>query len=231
CGSKTYITHSLQADWLCVLARTSDEGGHAGVSQIGVPTDIPGFHECRKLCESGMGPTDTGRLASDEVREQVDHTIGAVGKGFQQQMAQFVIERMWAAYSTAAACQRALERTRDYLRERVVFGKPLLDHQYVQFKLAELAADVDLLRHYNLVVADRHNAGEDVTRMATIAKLKAGRLHREVSDWVLQFHGGIGYMEETWTSRFLRDGRLTAIGGGADEVMLQVLARLDGYGA
>src|SRR5690606_11337996 len=142
----------------------------------------------------------------DEVRVPVSNTIGTIGRGFQQQMAQFGIERMWAAYSTSAACQRALERTRDYLRERVVFGRPLLEHQYVQFKLAELAAEVDLLREYNHVVAERHNAGQDVTRMATIAKLKAGRLHREVADWVLQFHGGIGYIEETWTSRFLRYG-------------------------
>ncbi len=71
--------------------------------------------------------------------------------------------------------------------------------------------------------------GEDPTRFATIAKLKAGRLAREVADWVLQFHGGIGYMEETWTARFLRDNRLLSIGGGSDETMLQVLARLDGY--
>ena len=230
-GSKMYITNSLQADWLCVLARTSDEGGYAGMSQIIVPTDTPGFTVSRQLDKLGMRASDTGLLEFDEVRVPVSNTIGAVGRGFQQQMSQFVIERMWAAYSTAAACQRALERTRDYLRERIVFGKPLLDHQYVQFKLSELAAEVDVLRQYNLAVAERHDAGEDVTRMATIAKLKAGRLHREVADWVLQFHGGIGYMEETWTSRFLRDGRLTSIGAGADEVMLQVLARIDGYTA
>src|SRR5690606_37249344 len=138
-GSKMYITSSLQADWHCVLARTSGEGGHAGMSQSIGPTDSPGFHVSRKPDKLGMRASDTGLLELDEVRLPVDNTIGAVGKGFQQQMAQFVIERMWAAYSTAAACQRALERTRDYLRERVVFGKPLLDHQYVQFKLAELA--------------------------------------------------------------------------------------------
>lgn len=228
-GSKMYITNSLQADWLCVLARTSDEGGYAGMSQIIVPTDTPGFEVSRKLDKLGMRASDTGLLTFTDVRVPVENTIGAEGTGFQQQMAQFVVERMWAAYSVAPACQLALERTRDYLQERVVFGKPLLRHQYVQFKLTELAAEVDMLREYNHIIAQRHDAGEEVTRMATIAKLKAGRLHREVSDWVLQFHGGIGYMEETWTTRFLRDGRLSAIGGGADEVMLQILARLDGY--
>ena len=228
-GSKMYITNSLQADWLCLLARTSDGGGYAGMSQIIVPTDVDGFEVSRKLDKLGMRASDTGVLTLTDVRVPVANTIGAEGMGFQQQMAQFVIERMWSAYGTAAACQRALDRTRDYLSGRVVFGKPLLRHQYVQFKLAELAAEVDMLREYNHVIADRHMAGDDVTRMATIAKLKAGRLHREVADACLQFHGGLGYIEETWTSRFMRDGRLVAIGAGADEVMLQVLARLDGY--
>ncbi len=228
-GSKMYITNSLQADWLCVLARTSDEGGYAGMSQIIVPTDREGFAVSQKLEKLGMWASDTGLLTFQDVRVPVANTIGAEGAGFQQQMAQFVVERMWAAYGTAAACQLALDRTRTYLAQREVFGKPLLRHQYVQFKLAELAAEVDMLREYNHVIAHRHATGEDVTRMATIAKLKAGRLHRDVADWCLQFHGGIGYIEETWTTRFLRDGRLVAIGAGADEVMLQVLARLDGY--
>ncbi len=228
-GSKMFITNSLQADWLCLLARTSDEGGYAGMSQIIVPTAVEGFEVSRKLDKLGMKASDTGVLSLTDVRVPVGNLIGTEGMGFQQQMAQFVIERMWSSYGAAAACLLALERTRDYLAERVVFGKPLLRHQYVQFKLAELAAEVDMLREYNHVIAERHDSGEDVTRMATIAKLKAGRLQREVADWVLQFHGGIGYMEETWTTRFLRDGRLTAIGAGADEVMLQVLARLDGY--
>ena len=240
-GSKMYITNALQADWMCVLARTSDEGGsgggyaggsgggYVGMSQIIVPTATPGFEVSRKLDKLGMRASDTGLVSFNDVRVPVANTIGEEGGGFQQQMAQFVIERMWAAYSTAAACRLALERTRSYLAEREVFGKPLLSHQYVQFKLAELAAEVDLLSEYNLVVAQRHSEGTDVTRMATIAKLKAGRLHREVADWCLQFHGGVGYMSETWTTTFLRDGRLTSIGAGADEVMLQVLARLDGF--
>ena len=110
-----------------------------------------------------------------------------------------------------------------------MFGEPLLAKQYVQFKLAELSAELDLLRSYNHSIAAAYDAGADTTRQATIAKLTAGRLVRRVADECLQFHGGIGYVEETWTARFLRDNRLTSIGGGADEVMLQVLARLDGF--
>jgi citronellyl-CoA dehydrogenase len=230
-GSKMYITNGLKADWLCLLARTSepsDAGGYTGMSQIVVPTDVEGFRVDRKLDKLGMRASDTGLLTLDEVRVPVSHTIGGEGMGFQQQMAQFVIERMWAAYSTATACERAIERTIQWVREREAFGKPLARHQYVAYRLAELAAEVDLLRSYNHQVAAAHTAGQDVVRQATIAKLKAGRLHREVADVCLQFHGGIGYMEETWTSRFLRDGRLTGIGGGADEVMLRVLSMVDG---
>ena len=86
-----------------------------------------------------------------------------------------------------------------------------------------------MLRHYNYACAESYMRGDDTTRFATIAKLTAGRLNREVADACMQFHGGIGYMEETWTARFFRDSRLLSIGGGADEVMLQVLAGLDGF--
>ncbi len=104
-----------------------------------------------------------------------------------------------------------------------------MKNQYLQYRLAELAVEVDMLKQYNYATADAHMRGENPTRYATIAKIKSGRLVREVADWCLQFHGGIGYMEETWTARFLRDNRLGGIGGGSDETMLQVLARLDGY--
>ena len=228
-GSKMWITNSVQADWLCLLARTSDEGGYQGMSQIIVPTNAPGFSVSKKLDKLGMRASDTALLAFDDCRVPVANTIGQIGKGFQQQMAQFVVERMWGAYCVVGACDRALERTAEYLRQRTVFGEPLLSKQYIQFKLAELAAEVDLLRSYHRSIAEAYQRGENTTRQATIAKLTAGRLVRRVADECLQFHGGIGYVEETWTARFLRDNRLTSIGGGADEVMLQVLARMDGF--
>jgi citronellyl-CoA dehydrogenase len=227
-GRKVYITNGAQADWICLLARTSDEGGYQGMSQIVVPTDLPGFEVVRTFEKLGNRCSDTAELSLDEVRVPVTNTIGAIGRGFQQQMQQFVTERMFAAYTTVGQCQYALERTRAFVHDRTVFGRPLAERQYVAFRLAELQAEVDLLRSHNLVTCEALAAGEDITRMATVAKLKAGRLSREVTDWCLQFHGGMGYLEDTWTSRMLRDTRLTSIGAGADEVMLQVLARLDG---
>ncbi len=228
-GSKMFITNSLQADWLCVLVRTSDESDYQGMSQIVVPATTPGVEVSRKLDKLGMRASDTGLVTFTDARVPVDHTIGVEGMGFQQQMAQFVEERMWAAYSSVGSMERALARTSEYTRQRTVFGKPLSRNQYVSYRLAELAAEVDLLKYYNYACADAFARGDDTTRFATIAKYKSGRLTREVADWCLQFHGGIGYMEETWTARFLRDSRLGGIGGGADEVMLNVLSRLDGF--
>lgn len=97
------------------------------------------------------------------------------------------------------------------------------------FKLTELSADVELLKAMNEKMCRMLTEGEDITREATVAKLHAGRTYRNVADAAMQFHGGLGYMEESWTARYYRDARLSSIGGGADEVMLQVLARMDGY--
>jgi citronellyl-CoA dehydrogenase len=228
-GSKLYITNGTQADWLCLLARTSDDGGYRGMSQIVFPTDMPGFSVSRRLHKLGNRASDTAELSFIDARVPVANTIGEPGRGFQQQMTQFQNERMIAAYTAVGGMDTALRQTADYLRQRQAFGRPLIANQYLQFRLAELSAELDLLRHYNYACAEAYLRGEDTTRYATIAKLKAGRLQREIADACMQFHGGIGYMEESWVSRYFRDSRLLSIGGGADEVMLQILARLDGF--
>jgi citronellyl-CoA dehydrogenase len=230
-GSKLFITNGAQADWICLLARTSGDGGYRGMSQIVVETDRPGFQVSRTLHKLGNWSSDTAELSFTDVRVPVSNTIGEVGRGFQQQMEQFQQERMIAAYLQVGSLQKALDRTRDYLAQRQVFGRPLLANDHIAYRLAELAAQLDLVRHYNYACAEAYLRGEDTTRFATIAKFAVGRLAREIADTCLQFHGGMGYMEETWTARFYRDSRLIGIGGGADEVMLNVLARLDGFTA
>src|SRR5216684_4162081 len=227
-GSKLYITNGVQADWLCVLVRSSDEGGYRGMSQIVLPATTPGFNVSRALKKLGNHSSDTAELSFVDARVPVANTIGVIGRGFQQQMQQFQNERLIASYMAVGQCACALERTVEYTRQRQAFGKPLVEHQWVQYHLAELSAEVDLLRQYNYAAAEAYVAGADATRFATVAKLTAGRLVRKVADTCLQFHGGIGYMDETWTTRFFRDSRLLSIGGGVDEVMLAVLARLDG---
>lgn len=233
-GRKLWITNGTQADWLCLLARTVEPGeepstGYRGMSQIIVPTDTAGFSVGRAIEKMGNHSSDTAELVLDEVRVPVANTVGRVGKGFQQQMAQFQDERLMGAYMATAAMRRALTRTGEYLKAREAFGEPLIANQYLRYRLAELAAEVDLLTTYNHAAAERYTAGQDVTRMATVAKLKSGRLAREVADAAVQFHGGMGYAEENWPARYLRDARLISIGGGADEVMLRVLAMLEGW--
>jgi len=229
-GRKMWITNGTQADWLCLLARTSDEGGYAGMSMIVVPTATQGFSVGRKITKMGNRSSDTAELVLDDVRVPVSNTIGEIGRGFQQQMMQFQDERMIGAYMAVSGARRAIDRTIDYLRVREAFGKPLLANQHLQYRLAELVADTDVLIEYCHAAADRMVAGEDVTRMATIAKLKVGRLVREVGDVAVQYHGGMGYAEDMWVERYFRDARLVSIGGGADEVMLRVLSLLEGMG-
>jgi len=232
-GTKLYITNGIQADWLCLLARTSDEGGYRGMSQIVVPTGTPGFSVSRKLDKLGQRSSDTAEISLVDLRVPVSNTIGTIGQGFQQQMAQFQNERLIASYMAVGTMLAAIEHTIEYLKQRQTFGHALLDNQYIQFTMAELMAEVDLLRHYNYACADAIVRGADdfvITKMASIAKLKAGRLQRRVADTCIQFYGGIGYMEETWTARYYRDSRLLSIGGGADEVMLRILAGMEGWG-
>ncbi|MFE9322592.1 acyl-CoA dehydrogenase family protein [Nocardia sp. NPDC052278] len=224
-GAKTYITNGIQADWLCVLTRTSDEGGYRGMSQIIVPTGTAGVTVSRSLRKLGNRCSDTAEFTFTEARVPVENTIGEIGRGFQQQMEQFQIERLSAVYQAIGQMQTAIERTVDYLKQRPAFGRPLMDNQYLEYTLTELAAEVDALRQYSYSCAELIVAGHDVTRRASSAKLLAGRLIRRVADVCLQYHGGLGYMAETWTSRFFRDSRLLSIGGGADEVMLRVLSR------
>jgi citronellyl-CoA dehydrogenase len=227
-GRKMWITNGTQADWLCLLARTSDEGGYQGMSLIIVPTDTPGFSVGRRIKKMGNHSSDTGELVLDGVRVPVSNTIGEIGRGFQQQMAQFQDERLIGAYMAYSGARRAIDRTIDYLRVREAFGKPLLANQHLKYRLAELIAEVDLLQEYCYSAAAKVVEGQDVTRMATIAKLKAGRVAREVADAAVQFHGGMGYAAEHWVERYYRDVRLISIGGGADEVMLRIIALLEG---
>ncbi|MCW5734770.1 MAG: acyl-CoA dehydrogenase, partial [Enhydrobacter sp.] len=141
---------------------------------------------------------------------------------------QFQEERLWAGAGTLKGCDRIINATIDYTRERMVFGKPLLDNQVIHFRLAELKSEVEALRSIVYRACEDYLAGKDVTMLASMAKLKAGRLRREVNDACLQYWGGAGYLWDSPVARAYRDGRLGSIGGGADEVMLQIIAKLMG---
>jgi citronellyl-CoA dehydrogenase len=228
-GNKMYITNGTQADWMCVLARTSESGGYEGMSLLIVPTDVDGFHVAKKLKKLGNRASDTAEIVFDEVRIPVANRIGEEGRGFQYQMGQFQTERLIMSLGSLAAADQAIQMTIEYCRGRCTFGKPLIDNQWIQFKLSELLTDVECLRQMCYHCARKLEAGVDFTREASMAKLKAGRVAREVADTCLQFHGGWGYIEEFPIARAWRDARLFRIGGGTSETMKYYLAKLMGY--
>ena len=228
-GRKIFITNGAQADYITLLTKTDAQRGHRGFTLIVVPTDTPGFSVARKLEKVGNHCSDTAELVFEDVRVPVANRVGEEGMGFIYQMKQFQKERMIAAIGAVGAAQAMLERTVHYVKDRTVFGEPLARKQHVQFTLAELQTDIDLLRQFNYHCVRMYVANEECTRETSMAKLAAGRLVRRLADWCLQFHGGYGYMDEYLVSRYWRDARLLSIGGGADEVMLQVIAKIEGY--
>lgn len=227
-GSKLWITNGMQADWMCMLVNTSDGHPHRNKSLVIVPLDAEGVTRARKLDKLGMRASDTAELYFDEVRVPRRHLIGEEGHGFMYQMLQFQEERLWGAANVLRTLEAAIADTTEYTRNRKVYGRSVLDHQVVHYRLAELSTEVELLRSLIYRATEDYVAGEDVTRLASMAKLKAGRLAREVSDSCLQYWGGMGYMWETKIARLYRDLRLLSIGAGADEVMLGILCKLDG---
>ena len=227
-GQKMWITNSLQADWMCMLVNTGEGPQHKNKSLVMVPMDAPGIEKARKIRKIGMHSSDTGLIHFDQVRVPQRFRIGAEGAGFMYQMMQFQEERLWAAASCLQALNNCIEWTVEWARERKMFGATLADQQYVQFKLAEMKTEVECLRALTYRACELYVAGQDVTELASMAKLKAGRLNRSIPDGCLQFWGGMGYTLENKVSRMYRDGRLGSIGGGADEVMLGILARIMG---
>jgi citronellyl-CoA dehydrogenase len=227
-GRKLYITNGTQADWVCLLARTEEGTGYRGMSLIIVPTKTPGFSVSRKLRKLGNHSSDTAELILDNVRVPRTNTIGPEGTGFMLQMQQFQRERLVGAITSYAGMEKTVRDAIAYTQQRASFGQPLINNQVIHFRFCELLTEIEALKSLCYRAADQMIAGEDVTRLASMAKLKAGRLAREVSDSCLQYYGGMGYMEETRISRSFRDSRLLSIGGGADEVMLGIIAKSEG---
>jgi citronellyl-CoA dehydrogenase len=227
-GEKLWITNGTQADWICLLCNTGEGPIHKNKTLICVPMKEKGVSVARKIEKIGMHSSDTAHLYFDEVRVPQRNRIGAEGHGFVYQMQQFQEERLWAAAKSLVTLERVIEQTAEYTRQRKAFGRSILDNQVVHFRLAELLTEVESLRALVYRAVELYVGGEDVTRLASMAKLKSGRLAREVTDSCLQYWGGMGYTYDNFVSREFRDGRLGSIGGGADEIMLGIIAKYMG---
>ena len=224
-GSKMWITNSLQADWMCLLANTEEGAAHKNKSLIMVPMSTPGITKAKKIRKIGMMASDTGLIHFDDVRVPQTNRVGEEGMGFTYQMMQFQEERLWAAAHAIQALGGCIRSTIDYTRERQIFGRSVLDHQVVHYKLAELKTEVEALRGLVYMATEKYVGGADVTEWASMAKLKACRLGRLVPDACMQYWGGMGYTWDNPVARYFRDGRLGSIAGGADEVMLGIIAK------
>ena len=227
-GTKMWITSGMQSDWACLLANTEKEGGkYLNKSLIIVPMDSKGITKT-PIKKMGMKASDTAILNFENVHVPASNIIGDPGMGFVYQMKQFQEERLAAAIGSLVPFTTLLDQTIEYTQQRRAFGQQLISNQYLSFRLAELYTEVEMLRAATYQAVDLMEAGTDVTMMASMLKLKVGRLAREITDSCLQFWGGMGFTEEVMVSRLYRDLRLWSIGGGADEVMLGIICKLAG---
>ena len=226
-GSKTYITNGTQADFLTLLARTSEDPGYHSFSLFVVPTNLPGFQVSRKLDKMGLRSSDTAELFFDEMRIPADNLIGNEGEGFIYQMQQFQHERFSAIPMSYVSAEEMMAMTVEHIRNRVVFGKPLITKQVLRHRLADWQTETECLRQLTYHIVRMKEAGLDVTREVSMAKLYASQLVKKVADGCLQMYGGLGFMSEMLISRSYRDARLIAIGGGADEIMREIIAKME----
>ena len=227
-GSKMWITNASQADWMCVLVNTGDGSAHLNKSLVVIPAKVRGVTVGPKIDKLGLRSSDTCPVYFEDVRVPQRHRIGEEGMGFMMQMVQFQEERLFAAASSPRGLELLIDATIAYCKERHAFGQPLIDNQVIHFRMAELRTEVEALRALVYHAVEQYVAGTDVTMLASMAKLKAGRLSREVSDACLQYWGGMGFTWDNVAARAYRDTRLMSIGGGADEVMLGIISKLMG---
>lgn len=228
-GGKMWTTNGTQADWMCLLANTSKSSDvHDNKSLICLPMDLPGVTVAKKIEKIGMVSSDTAQIFLEDVRVPKSYLIGKKGKGFVYQMLQFQEERLWCAAVGLRPLELMIKETIEYTSQREIFGKSVLSNQSVHFRLSELQTEVELLRSLIYRAVGLYVKGHDVTNLASMCKLKVGRLTREASDACLQYWGGMGFTQDNIVSRFYRDLRLTSIGGGADEVMMSIICKYMG---
>jgi citronellyl-CoA dehydrogenase len=227
-GSKMWITNAAQADWLCVLVNTGEGPAHLNKTLVIVPTNLAGVTIGTKIDKLGMRASDTCPVFFEDVRVPQRHRIGEEGMGFMMQMVQFQEERLCGALSALRGMEGVIDATIAYTKERTTFGQPLIANQVVHFRFAELKTEVECLRSLVYRAVEEYQGGTDVTMLASMAKLKAGRLAREVTDACLQYWGGMGFTWDNVAARAFRDTRLLSIGGGADEIMLGIICKLMG---
>ena len=229
-GSKMWITNGTRCDFITLAARTS-ESRHGGISLFTFPTDTPGFEVGGKIKKIGNHCSDTAILHFDNCRIPKRYLLGEEGHGFYHIMTNFQGERLVGAVMGVAGAQFAIDKTIEYCRDRPAFGKNLLQFQVTRHKLVDLATQVEAGRWLAYAAAEEfQRVGPAATQKISMAKLYCAEVAKKVADECLQMHGGMGYSDESFISRYFRDVRLLPIGGGASEVMKEILSKLMNLG-
>ena len=227
-GRKTFITNGRRADVMTLVARTGAEADHAALSLFLVDTDTPGYAVERVLDKVGMRSSDTAEISFTDMFVPDDALLGQEGAGFYNISWELQGERLIGAAGAVAGAQRMLDAARTYAGRRETFGRPLTGHQAVRHLLAEMATEVEAARQVIYETAWRIANGEYPVREVSIAKLLSGQVAWRVADRCMQVFGGHGYSMELPVQRAWRDTRLIRIGGGTDEVMREVIGRMEG---
>jgi acyl-CoA dehydrogenase len=224
-GSKTFITNGVRADFVVTAVKTTQEGGHHGLSFLLVEKGMEGFGVSKKLEKMGWHASDTGELAFQDVFVPEENLLGEENKGFYLIMANFQWERLLMALGSVGSMFNLLEATIEYASDRTAFGRPVSRFQAIRHKIAEMALRAEAGRAVTYNALRLFSEGRDAIKEVTIAKLKTQRDAFEQADDALQIFGGAGYMKEYGIERAARDLRLGPIGGGTDEIMKEILGK------
>ncbi len=230
-GQKTWITNGTRADFVTLAVRTDNDNRYGGITLVLLPTNTPGFSVGKKLEKIGNHCSDTAELFFDNCRIPRRYILGEEGHGFYYIMQNFQGERLVGSLSGTAGSQIVLDKTKEYLNERHAFGKPLVGFQALRHRIVQHETDLEAVRCLSYHAADLFNRGIPCQREISMAKLLAGQVGMRVIDDCLQMHGGMGYVEEGPIARAWRDARLLQIGGGANEIMKEIITKAIGLGA
>ncbi|MDD9937880.1 MAG: acyl-CoA dehydrogenase family protein, partial [Myxococcales bacterium] len=224
---KTFISNGQNCDLVIVVAKTDPDASppHRGISLILVETDRAGFERGRNLDKLGLKGQDTSELFFNECRVPVANLLGQEGRGFRYLMTQLQQERLVIGVGSIASCKRSLEDTVAYVKEREAFGKPIAGFQNTQFKLAELATEVEIGQTFVDRLMAAHVAGEDVVREVSMAKWWTTELQKRLTGECLQLFGGYGFMREYPISTDYADAAVQTIYAGTNEIMKMIIAR------
>jgi alkylation response protein AidB-like acyl-CoA dehydrogenase len=227
-GRKIFITNGRRADAMTLVAKTDREAGHHGITLFIVDTDTPGYKVERTLDKLGMHSSDTGEISFTDMFVPDDAVLGKEGEGFYNISWELQGERLVGAAGSIMGARRSFEAALAYAQQRETFGKPIGKHQVIRHKLADMATEIEAAQQLVYSAAWKVNKGEYPVREISMAKLLTGEVAWKVVDQALQIFGGYGYAMEVPIQRAWRDTRLIRIGGGTDEVMREVIGRMEG---